>query len=108
MEIPNSTTCNWNGKDYLVSLSASSTMSVEQAKQDGHGFTDVTVAGRPATTFHTGADDPTGKHCFMVIPFQTGGLAMLQVRQNALSHDKTPACQSVLGVGNTLASEMPR
>ena len=106
-EIPNSTTCRWRGKDYNVTLTASSTLTLEQAKQDGSGFTDVTVSGRPATTFHTGSGDPN-KDCFLVIPFQSGGLALLQASQSSLSLDRTPACESATRVGDALASAMPR
>lgn len=106
--LPNSTTCDWTGKEYAITLTASSTMTAQQVRtrEGNHDFADVTVAGRPAFTLHTGVAD-LKEQCFLVIPFQSGGLAVIQLSPSGATL-QTPACESAVRVGNVLASAMPR
>lgn len=101
--------CGWEGKDFDVIMSASTTLPVDDIR-NGPGnidFQDVTVAGRSAFTFREERDEP-GTFCWLVVPFESEGLVLTQVARSVFTKDTTPMCEWAVRVGDALVGEIPR
>ncbi|EOM78258.1 DUF3558 domain-containing protein [Rhodococcus rhodnii] len=100
--------CGWENDDIGLIITASSTGSTERFHNspDNVDFRDLEVAGRHVVVFRQASDEP-GTFCHMAVPFDSGGLALMQVGRSALTKDTTPMCDWALKVGDALVAEMP-
>lgn len=107
---PGWNSCEWKSADKTsVVMGASATATVEQFR-NGPGNIDiqeVTVAGRPAIT-HREDGDEEGTFCWLVVPFQGGGVMAMQVARSVFTKGTTPMCEWAVSVGDVLVAEMPR
>lgn len=102
-------TCEWDGKDFGVIVSASATTTSDHFRNHPMftGAQDVTVAGRPAfTVLHDG--DKRAQYCDLVVPFESGGVMSMQVSRSPFTKDRTPMCEWAVRIGEVLVPEMPR
>lgn len=102
-------TCGWKTTDQIgVMMSASATATVEQFRNDPRNFQfhDVTVAGREAFTY---LSDVSGDDfCFLVVPFQSGGMLNMQVSRSVFTKDPASMCEWAVRIGDAVAGEIPR
>lgn len=106
---PGSKSCGWEAEDFDVIMTASTTLPVEDIR-NGIGnidFQDVEVPDRSAFTYREESDEP-GTFCWLVVPFQDGGLVVTQVARSPLTKDTTPMCEWAVRVGEALVAEIPR
>ncbi|NLE78403.1 MAG: DUF3558 domain-containing protein [Rhodococcus sp.] len=101
--------CEWKGEDFAVIVNSSATATVDQFR-NGYGntdFRDVMVAGREGFTYRDDRDEP-GTFCWLVVPFESGGVMNMQVDRSPFTKDETSTCEWAMQVGDALVAEMPR
>lgn len=110
VEAPGEENCGWKTTgDNSVIMTASSTLTVDDIR-NGPGnadFQNVTVAGRSAFTYRDDGYKP-GTVCWLVVPFQSEGLVLMQVARSVFTKVTTPMCEQAVRVGDALAGEIPR
>ncbi|MFD4369252.1 DUF3558 domain-containing protein [Rhodococcus sp. NPDC058521] len=100
--------CAWDGDAYGVTVSASATETVDHFRNfpGTIDFQEVRVAGRQAFTHREERDEP-GTFCWLVVPFQDGGVMSMQVDRSPFTKDTTPMCEWAVRVGEALVPDMP-
>ncbi|NLU82097.1 DUF3558 domain-containing protein [Rhodococcus sp. HNM0569] len=107
---PDQKSCGWenNDIDVIVTSFASATPDQFHESLDNIDFQNVIVGGRQSVTFRQASDEP-GRFCHLAIPFQDGGLALMQVARSAFAIDRNRSmCDWAVQVGEGLVAELPR
>ncbi|TXG92401.1 DUF3558 domain-containing protein [Rhodococcus rhodnii] len=101
--------CEWEGPDVAVIVSASSTTGPDHFRNfpGNTDFQDVTVAGREGFTYRQEADE-SGTFCWLTVPMDNGGVVDMQFDRSPFSKDTTPMCDWAVRVGEVLVAEVPR
>lgn len=109
VELPDSLTCGWKGKDYAIMITASSTYKISDVR-NREGTTviaEAPIAGHRSFTLKDGVSSYDNS-CFLAIPFLAGGTTFMQISRSSLSRDTTPTCDTAVRVGNVLVPLMPK
>ncbi|CAM2777978.1 DUF3558 family protein [Skermania piniformis] len=101
--------CEWHNDDLFMTLTAIAGATIEQVHsgQGNHDFHDAIVGNRTVTTYRD-EGDRTGSFCFLVVPLEPAGIALMQVSRTAFTEDTTPMCVWAYRVGDVVVAAMPR
>ncbi|NLE80656.1 MAG: DUF3558 family protein [Rhodococcus sp.] len=108
-ETPWEENCGWKTYDDIgVSMNALSTATVDQFRDrpDNIDFRKVTVGDRSAVTFRSEGDEERS-YCWLLLPFESEGLVLMQVSRSPFSKEATPMCEVAVRIGDVVVAEIP-